>query len=84
MAVSRSTSRCAGFSIVHISKLIMYEYYYDYLKPKYSARCKLLLTFCCHIETPSVYKDMLQNLDFSTLVTLSKIIYCIRLKSTVY
>ena len=33
-----------GFSILKISKLIMYEFYYDYLKPKYLDRCKLLFT----------------------------------------
>jgi len=56
-----------GFSILEIFKLVMYEFYYDYLKPKYSDRCKLLFTdtdsFCCHIETPDLYKDMSQNLD---------------------
>jgi len=45
----------------------MYKFYYDYLKPKYSDRCKLLLTdndsFCCHIETPDFYKVISQNLD---------------------
>jgi len=45
----------------------MYEFYYDYLKPKYSDRCKLLFTdtdsYCCHIETPDLYKDMSQNLE---------------------
>jgi len=39
-----------GFSIVEISKLIMYEFYYDYLKPKYLDRCKL---FFSPIRTPS-------------------------------
>jgi len=42
-----------GFSILEICKLMMYEFYYDYLKPKYLDRCKLLFTdtdsFCCHI-----------------------------------
>ena len=56
-----------GFSILQISKLVMYEFYYDYLKPIYSDRSKLLFTdtdsFCCHIETPNLYKDMSQNLD---------------------
>ena len=56
-----------GFSILEISKLVMYEFYYDYLKPKYSDRCKLLFTdtdsFCCHIQTEDLYKDMSQNLD---------------------
>jgi len=42
-----------GFSILEISKLIMYQLYYDYLKPKYGDKCTLLFTdtysFCCHI-----------------------------------
>jgi len=32
------------FSILEISKLVMYEFYYDYLKPKYFDRCKFLFT----------------------------------------
>jgi len=56
-----------GFSILKISKLIMYQFYYDYLKPKYGNKCTFLFTdtdsFCCHIETPDLYQDMSQNLD---------------------
>jgi len=44
-----------GFTILEISKLIMYKFYYDYLKPKYGDKCKLLFTdadsLCCHIQT---------------------------------
>jgi len=57
----------AGFSILEISKLIMYEFYYDYLKPKYLNRCKLLFTdtdsFCCHIQTEDLYEDMAENIE---------------------
>jgi len=28
-----------GFNILEISELMMYEFYYDYLKPTYSDRC---------------------------------------------
>jgi len=56
-----------GFSILEISKLIMYTFYYDYLKPKYDDRCKLLFTdtdsFCCHIQTDDLYHDMSENPD---------------------
>jgi len=56
-----------GFSILEISKLIMYEFYYEYLKPKYLDRCKLLFTdtdsFCCHIQTEDLYKDMAENIQ---------------------
>ena len=45
----------------------MYEIYYDYLKPKYLDRCKLLFTdtdsFCCHIQTEDLYKDMAKNIE---------------------
>jgi len=57
----------AGFSILEISKLIMYEFYYDYLKPKYMDRCKLLFTdtdsFCCHIQTEDLYENMAENIE---------------------
>jgi len=41
----------------------MYEFYYDYLKPKYSDRCKLLFINTDSFETPHLYKVMSQNLD---------------------
>jgi len=56
-----------SFSILEISKLIMYTFYYDYLKPKYEDKCKLLFTdtdsFCCHIQTDNLYNHMSENLD---------------------
>jgi len=42
-----------GFAILELSKLIMYKFYYEYLKPKYGDRCRLLFTdtdsLCCEI-----------------------------------
>jgi len=56
-----------GFTIHEISKLIMYQFFYDYLKPTYGEKCTLLFTdtdsLCCHIETTDLYEDMAQNLD---------------------
>ena len=56
-----------GFSILELSKLTMYEFYYDYLKEHYGDRCKLLFTdtdsLCCEIETLDIYADMGRNLD---------------------
>jgi len=54
-----------GFSILEISKLIMYTFYYDYLKPKYDDKCKLLFTdtnsFYCHMQMDDLYHDMSEN-----------------------
>ena len=43
------------------SKTLMYEFYYDYLKPKYGDKVKLCYTdtdsFITHIQTEDFYKD---------------------------
>jgi len=71
-----------GFTILEISKLITYEFYYDYLKPKYLDRCKLLFadtdSFCCHIQTEDLYKTWLKILSYLTLVIFSRPIRCTR------
>jgi len=45
----------------------MYEFFYDYLKPKYGDRCMLLFTdtdsLCCEIQTPNLYEDMGEAID---------------------
>jgi len=55
-----------GFTILEISKLIMYRFYYDYLKAKYGDKCKLLFTdtdsLCCHMQTEDLYADMAENI----------------------
>jgi len=56
-----------GCTILEISKLIMYRFFYDYLKPKYGDKCKLLFTdtdaLCCHIETEDLYAEMAENIE---------------------
>ena len=37
-----------GISILDISKTLMYEFWYDYLKPKYNDKAKL-----CYMDTDS-------------------------------
>jgi len=65
-----------GFSILEISKLIMYQFYYGYLKPKYGDKCTLLFTdtdsFCCHIQTEDLYQDMSENLDLFNTSNFNK------------
>jgi len=56
-----------GFSILEISKFIMYSFYYAHLKAKYADRCTLLFTdtdsLCCEIRTDDLYADMMDSLD---------------------
>ena len=51
-----------GMSILDISKTLMYEFWYDYIKPKYQDRAKLCYmdtdSFVIHIETEDFYEDI--------------------------
>ena len=56
-----------GMSILGISKTIMYEFWYDYIKPKYGDRAKLCYmdndSFVIHIETDDFYKDIANDVE---------------------
>ena len=62
-----------GFSILELSKLLMYEFHYKYIKSKYSAN--LLFTdtdsLVYEIET-DIYEDYYENKNL-ILVTIHKI-----------
>ena len=47
-----------GLSILEISKILMYEFWYDYMKPKYDNNIKL-----CYMDTDSFIMDIKTN-DF--------------------
>lgn len=66
--------KTAGFSILDLSKTLMYTYYYEALKPTYGNKMHLLMTDTDSletvIETDDLYKDLNDNpvtpyLDFS-------------------
>ena len=44
-------------SIIDISKVAMYEFWYDYIKNKYGERVKL----CYNVKTKDFYKDISEN-----------------------
>ena len=61
-----------GLSILDYSKVHMYGFYYDVLKPKYDDKINLIYTdtdsFIVHVETDDLYEDfkqMKQHMDFS-------------------
>jgi hypothetical protein len=54
-----------GCSILDISKILMYDFHYNYVKTKYEDKAKLLFTdtdsLCYEIETDDIYVDMLND-----------------------
>ena len=53
--------------ILEISKTLMYEFWYDYMKPKYGDNVKLCYMdtecFIMHIKTEDFYKDMANDVE---------------------
>ena len=56
-----------GLSILDISKILMYEIWYDYMKPKYNDNVKLCYmdtdSFVMNIKTKDFYKDISSDVD---------------------
>ena len=56
-----------GFSILEISKTLMYEFWYNYIKPKNSDNVKLCSidtdSFIMHIKTEDFYKDIADDVE---------------------
>ena len=56
-----------GLSILEISKTLMYEFWYDYIKPKYQNNAKLCYmdtgSFIIHTKTEDFYKDIAGDVE---------------------
>ena len=56
-----------GFSILEISKTLMCEFWYNYMKPKYGDNGKLCYmdteSFIMHIKTEDFYKDIADDVE---------------------
>ena len=54
-------------SILDISKMLTYEFWYDYIKPKYGDKAQLCYTktdsFVIHINTEDFYEDNANNVE---------------------
>ena len=56
-----------GLLILEITKALIYEFWYDYMKPKYSDNVKLCYmdtdSFIMHIKTEDFYKDIANDVE---------------------
>ena len=56
-----------GLSILEISKTLMYEFWYDYIKPKYGNKVKLCYmdtdSFIMNIKTNDFYEDIASDIE---------------------
>ena len=56
-----------GLSILEISKILMYEFWYDYIKPKYNDNVRLCYmdtdSFIMNIKTNDFYKDIVNDVE---------------------
>ena len=56
-----------GLSILEISKILMYEFWYDYMKPEYNDNVKLCYmdtdSFLKYIKTNDFYKDISNDVE---------------------
>ena len=57
----------SGFSILELTKILMYEFWFDYVKPKYSEKTKLCYTdtdsFIVYMKTDNIYKDIAEDVE---------------------
>ncbi|XP_053379108.1 uncharacterized protein LOC123541547 [Mercenaria mercenaria] len=56
-----------GMCILDLSKYLMYDFHYNYIKEKYEGNCKLLFTdtdsLCYEIKTKDAYEDFYKDKD---------------------
>ena len=65
--VKRNKPLYLGQAILDISKTLMYEFWYDYIKPKYGDKVRLCHmdtgSFIMHIKTELFYKDIANDVE---------------------
>ena len=54
-----------GLSTLELNKILMYEFWYDFVKPKYGVKAKSCYmdtgSFIAHLKTDDIYEDIAEN-----------------------
>ena len=65
-----------GLSVLDISKILMFEFWYDYMKPKYGNDVKLCYmdtdSFIMNIKTEDFYKDIANDVEKGLILQIMK------------
>ena len=68
-----------GPSALELSKILMYEFWNNYVKPKYSEKVKLCYmdtnSFIVYINTYDIYKDIAEDVETSLNYLMDHILY---------
>ena len=63
-----------GLSILELRKLVMRDFWYDYVKPKYSKKVKLCYmdthSFIAYLKTGDIYKDFAEDVETTLAVQI--------------
>ena len=58
---------CLSLSKLELSKILMYEFWYDYLKPKFNEKAKVCYmdtdSFIVYIKTDAIYKEVTEDVE---------------------
>ena len=58
-----------GVSILDLSKTVIYEFLFDYVKPKYDENTKVWFldaeSFIVHVKADDIYKDIAEDVETS-------------------
>ena len=62
-----------GLSILDLNKTVVYDFWYDYVKPKYAEKTKLWYmdrySFIVHIKAKNIYKDISEDVEKDSKLT---------------